>query len=45
MSPIDSADESIQPGSWYYVIAMFKVMKAGDSNVMLTPMQNDGEYQ
>lgn len=45
MSPINPADESVQPGSWYFVIAMFKVVKGGDVNVKLTPIQNDGEYQ
>ena len=42
MSPIDPADENIQPGSWYFVIVMFKVVKAGDANVKLIPVLNDG---
>ncbi|MBC7854050.1 MAG: hypothetical protein IAF94_11485 [Pirellulaceae bacterium] len=45
MSPLNPADESVQPGSWYFVIAMFKVVKPGDANLKLTPIQNDGEYQ
>ena len=42
MSPIDPTDENIQPGSWYFVIAMFKVVKSGETNVKLTPVLNDG---
>ena len=45
MSPIDPTDESIQPGSWYFVIVMFKVVKPGDANVKLTPVLNDGTTQ
>jgi hypothetical protein len=45
MSPIDPTDESVQPGSWYFVIVMFKVVKAGDTTVKLTPILNDGTYQ
>jgi hypothetical protein len=41
-TPIDPTDESIQPGSWYFVIAMFKVAKAGETTVKVTPILNDG---
>ncbi|MFN0018924.1 MAG: hypothetical protein ACKVP0_11740 [Pirellulaceae bacterium] len=45
VSPIDPADESVQPGSWYFVIVMFKVVKPGDTTVRLTPILNDGTTQ
>lgn len=45
MSPMDPTDENVQPGSWYFVIVMFKVVKAGDTTVKLTPLRNDGTTQ
>lgn len=45
MSPIDPTDDSTQPGSWYFVIVMFKVVNAGDTTVKLTPILNDGTTQ
>ena len=42
---IDPTEESVQPGSWYFVIVMFKVVKPGDTTVRLTPNLNDGTSQ
>jgi len=44
-APVDPTDESSQPGQWYFVIVMFKVVKPGETTVKITPVYNDGSTQ